>query len=68
MLPLVTTMSISPFVALSAAAARCGTKVCDFFQYCNKFHNQCEDCSTICDESTHNFDEEICLSDCQSKF
>lgn len=69
MLPLVTTMPLSStaFTALAVGGARCGTKICEIYQYCSGFHTDCEDCEPICDEKNHNFDAEACKSDCRGK-
>lgn len=70
MLPLVSTLPLgsSIFTALSVGGIRCGSKICGAYEYCSKFHNDCEGCAPICDEQHHNFDREQCLNDCQSKF
>jgi hypothetical protein len=54
--------------ALTISGKRCGpTTVCMQHQFCSAYHNQCENCNTVCDESSHNFDESTCLKDCQGK-
>lgn len=53
--------------ALINEGPNCGTKTCMTYQFCSKFHTQCEDCSTICDPVKHNYEKEICQQDCQSK-
>lgn len=70
MLPLVmsTPLAASSYAALTVGGAKCGTKICEIYQFCSKFHTGCEDCSLICDADGHNFEEEICFKDCQSKF
>jgi len=69
MLPLVTTMPLTAgstaFTALTITGARCGTKLCEAYQFCSRFHSDCEDCAPICDEQGHNFDQETCLSECR---
>ena len=70
MLPLVlmSNLPVSASAAFTIFGQKCGTKVCKIYQFCSKFHNtQCEDCSKICDASDHNYEEDICLEDCQSK-
>lgn len=69
MLPLVTTMPLSStaFTALAIGGARCGTKICDIYQFCSQFHSDCEDCAPICDEHGHNFDKETCVSECRGE-
>lgn len=69
MLPLVTTMPLgaTTFSTLAALGVRCGTKYCGEYQFCSKFHSDCEDCASICDENQHNFDKETCLTDCSGK-
>ena len=70
MLPLVTTMPLgtTAFTALTIGGARCGTKICEAYQFCSRFHSDCEDCAPICDEQGHNFDQETCLSECRGEF
>lgn len=69
MLPLVmSTPLAASYAALTVGGAKCGTKICEIYQYCSKFHTGCEDCSLICDADGHNFEEETCFKDCQSKF
>lgn len=69
MLPLVSTMpfSATAFTALVVNGAKCGTKICEIYQYCSGFHLECDDCKPICDEHGHNFDRETCMSDCRGK-
>lgn len=64
MLPLVTTMPA--FSALATSGVKCGDKICKVFQYCSSFHEDCDDCSRVCDEG-HNYDEMICKSQCQGE-
>lgn len=67
MLPLVTTMPLgsAAFSALTVGGVKCGTKICELFQYCSEIHFECDDCMPICDENGHNFDVETCKSKCQ---
>lgn len=68
MLPLVSTIPLGASLsALSIGGIRCGSKICEIDEFCSKFHNGCESCGPICDESSHNFDRESCMTDCQSK-
>lgn len=67
MLPLVSTVPLgATFSALSIGGARCGSKICEIHQFCSKFNKDCESCEPICDESSHNFDRESCINDCQN--
>lgn len=52
--------------ALSVSGKHCGSKICDLLEYCSNIHNQCETCETVCDNVSHNFDQEICTSQCQN--
>ena len=65
MLPLVTTMPA--FSALSASGVKCGQKICEIFQYCNEFHEDCDDCKNICEDKHHNYDDEICKTQCRGE-
>lgn len=51
--------------AITFNGAKCGTTNCRLDQFCSKYHKQCEECSTICDNTTHNFDKEMCTLECQ---
>lgn len=53
--------------ALYNGGPNCGTHMCLINQYCSKYNMQCADCSSICDQSSHNYEEELCLKDCQGK-
>lgn len=50
---------------LAVTGKRCGTKVCDLLEYCSNFNNHCESCANICEESSHNFDLNLCADQCQ---
>lgn len=54
--------------ALSPSGKRCGTTVCNILDYCSTLHNQCESCVAVCDDLSHNYDQDICIKDCQSKY
>lgn len=66
MLPLVTTMPTA-LAAISIGGAQCGTRICALYQFCSRIHSECEECAPKCDESGHNFDQELCMSECQSE-
>lgn len=70
MLPLVSTVPIgtSAFTALSPTGNKCGSKLCGIYEFCSKYHNDCENCEPVCEEKSHNFDRETCITDCQSEF
>lgn len=53
--------------AITFNGAKCGTKYCSVEQYCSKHDKQCEDCQLICDDTTHNFDKELCTRECQGE-
>ncbi|CRK94422.1 CLUMA_CG007929, isoform A [Clunio marinus] len=67
MLPLVTTMPLSTtaFSTLAVGGSQCGTKLCDVYQFCSSYHQECEDCAMTCDETHHNFDQEVCMAECR---
>ncbi|CAG0880679.1 unnamed protein product [Darwinula stevensoni] len=58
-------------LALAAAEAglpmesRCGDTLCDKVQYCSDFDRQCRNCSDVCLESSHNYEQRTCESKCQ---
>lgn len=64
---LIVVVSSSAEAAITFNGAKCGTKLCRVDEFCSKYDTQCEKCSTICDESTHNFDKELCTRECQGK-
>lgn len=51
--------------ALTINGKRCGGKICSLHEFCSSFHNQCESCENICRQQSHNFDEELCVKQCQ---
>lgn len=53
---------------ISLHGAKCGQKLCQRGEYCSSFHQSCDPCSDICDESNHNFDQTICEKQCQGKW
>lgn len=66
-LPLVPPMDDNIFTALSPSGIKCGTKTCGVYEFCSKYHSDCESCAPICDEMSHNFDRQTCITDCQSE-
>lgn len=50
---------------LAVTGKRCGTKVCDLLEYCSNFNTHCESCAGICEETSHNFDLNLCDDQCQ---
>lgn len=65
MLPLVSTMPA--FSALTIGGIKCGTKICELYQFCSDFHSDCDDCAPVCDENNHNFDKEVCVAHCRGE-
>lgn len=51
--------------AITFSGPKCGTNICGVDQFCSKYHKQCENCDTICDSATHNFDNAMCTEQCQ---
>lgn len=72
MLPILLSYFMTPSAvsaaSLSLGGNRCGTITCEENQYCSKIDTHCYDCSSICDESSHNYEEKVCVEQCQSKF
>lgn len=60
-------MPASIDAAIAVTGKRCGTKVCDLLEYCSSFNNHCESCAAVCEESSHNFDLNLCADQCQGK-
>lgn len=58
-------MPASMTAGLAVTGKRCGTKVCDLLEYCSNFNKHCESCASICEESSHNFDLNLCDDQCQ---
>ncbi|XP_011307162.1 uncharacterized protein grnd [Fopius arisanus] len=50
---------------LDPAGTKCGQKRCSTTEYCSPYDTQCRPCATACDTSSHNYQEEICVKDCQ---
>lgn len=63
---LVTTMPLAA-TAFALGGTRCGTKVCEAYQFCSKFHSECDECAPVCDQNNHNFDKDTCVSECRGK-
>lgn len=49
------------------ADKKCGTKTCSPLQYCSQIYTQCENCQTVCETTSHNYDSGICTNQCQGK-
>lgn len=54
--------------ALSISGSRCGTTVCNALDYCASINKQCESCIAVCDDLSHNYDQDICVQQCQSTY
>ncbi|KAK5645990.1 hypothetical protein RI129_004454 [Pyrocoelia pectoralis] len=50
---------------LTLTGPKCGARFCQMQEYCSNYDNQCHPCSQICNQSTHNYDPNICIKDCQ---
>nr|XP_023025982.1 protein grindelwald [Leptinotarsa decemlineata] len=50
---------------LSLAGVKCGVKSCKLNEYCSEFDRTCQPCSTICNDSSHNYDRSLCEKECQ---
>lgn len=53
---------------ISVGGAKCREKQCKISEYCSSFDSTCQPCEIICDAKSHNYEEDICEKDCQSKF
>ncbi|XP_059468608.1 uncharacterized protein LOC132192591 [Neocloeon triangulifer] len=52
---------------LVQSRVRCGDHTCSDGQFCNfSFGNICSDCSTICDQNSHNYNQIECFEKCQA--
>uniref|UniRef100_W8B179 Protein grindelwald n=1 Tax=Ceratitis capitata TaxID=7213 RepID=W8B179_CERCA len=51
--------------ALAATAKDCFGKVCKpIEEYCSSFFDGCDQCERICDQETHNYNADVCASEC----
>ncbi|XP_015116181.1 protein grindelwald [Diachasma alloeum] len=50
---------------LDPAGTKCGQKRCTTTEYCSPYDTQCRPCTAACDTSSHNYQPEICVKDCQ---
>ncbi|KAJ8958927.1 hypothetical protein NQ318_019696 [Aromia moschata] len=50
---------------LTVGSVKCGQRTCGLKEYCSDFDKTCQPCSGICDETSHNFDRDVCQKDCQ---
>lgn len=47
---------------------RCGSQItCSVDEYCNRSYNRCSKCSDICDQTSHNYQQDTCEDQCQGK-
>ncbi|XP_052853781.1 protein grindelwald isoform X1 [Drosophila gunungcola] len=57
--------SFSLVSAADEATMPCGGKICHpVTEYCSKASEVCQLCTTICDNTTHNYDVSLCARDC----
>jgi hypothetical protein len=52
---------------LSLEGPRCGQLTCDLHQYCSQLASRCESCASICDETSHNYEQSLCTKSCQGE-
>lgn len=52
---------------ITIQGVKCHDKVCKFTEFCSSFDKTCQPCENICDPKSHNYEQEICETDCQSK-
>jgi len=50
---------------LKLTGIKCGQITCRSHEYCSEHDRQCRPCEQVCNTSNHNFDEELCVRDCQ---
>ncbi|XP_046397898.1 protein grindelwald [Ischnura elegans] len=44
---------------------KCGDISCSPTEYCSQFDKRCKSCESVCEEDSHNFQEDVCQRDCQ---
>ncbi|CAH0401929.1 unnamed protein product [Chilo suppressalis] len=44
---------------------KCGQLTCQLDEYCSPETNRCASCSSVCNQSDHNYDSGLCLKQCQ---
>ncbi|XP_076662893.1 uncharacterized protein LOC143366050 [Andrena cerasifolii] len=52
--------------AVHSEGAKCLEVQCSPFEHCNDYYNQCEPCSSVCDETGNNYQQEVCNGKCQA--
>lgn len=53
---------------ITIGGVKCFEKDCKFSEYCSEFDKTCQSCETICDAKSHNYEQELCQTKCQSKY
>ncbi|XP_071451911.1 protein grindelwald [Hetaerina americana] len=51
--------------AVLSLSKKCGDLSCRPTEYCSQFDKRCHGCESVCEESSHNFQEDVCHRDCQ---
>ena len=52
--------------AVNSGGVKCLEVQCPTFNHCNDYSNQCEACSSVCDETGSNYQQEVCNGKCQA--
>ncbi|XP_030753534.1 protein grindelwald [Sitophilus oryzae] len=50
---------------ITIEGTKCGQKVCKLSEYCSNFDSTCQQCSSVCDAKGHNYEKQLCESQCQ---
>ena len=66
-LQLISWTSSTVDAAITVKGVKCGSKFCKLDQFCSPHDGHCDDCSSICNQTTHNFDLQMCTAQCQGE-
>ncbi|XP_011865462.1 PREDICTED: uncharacterized protein LOC105560719 [Vollenhovia emeryi] len=50
---------------LDPRGTKCGERLCNISEYCSPFDQHCRPCAIACNVTSHNYQPEPCMSDCQ---
>lgn len=53
---------------LTISGVQCGSKKCEFGEYCSEYDRLCRPCTEICNERHHNYQASTCMTSCQGKW
>ncbi|XP_018562648.1 protein grindelwald [Anoplophora glabripennis] len=51
--------------SVTLGEVKCGQRTCKEAEYCSPYNSICEPCKGVCDNSSHNYDKDICEKSCQ---